>query len=764
MPRQRVPLRGGKMQRAIGQEQSEPNSNVRLADRARQLKKEKKFHEFALIWRELVQTYPKDVQAMNELGGVLVEAGRFQEGLQWFQRTLGIRPDLTGAQINVGVALCRLGRFDEAVSNLKHAIESSPDDATACFNLGLALKSLQRLDEALTWLRRASRLRPSHRDSTLELGRVLQALKRNDEAIQAYQLAHSLKPDCPETLLNLGTLLQETRHFQEAAAAFQKVVSLDPNHFDGWHGLGTALLGAKRHSESLAAFRRAIVLKPGSAAAYCNMSLALMDLDRLEEAIDACRKATFIEPGSGVATFNLGCMLLAAGNFHEGWEAYDYRFAGANRWLLESANAAPWTGEFLHNKTILIIGEQGNGDHLHFCRYLTKLSDLGASVFYIAPTRLCRLLGTLPGSIKLIAEIRENSHFDFQCPLMHLPGLFNRLGYPMPTTTPYLTAEPERVERWKNHIGDNGFRIGIVWQGHNYDGDARSYRLHGLRPLVKIPGVRLISLQIKGGVEQLNNLPSDMHVETLPDFDLGEDGFLDFAAVVEVVDLVITCDTSMAHLAGALGRPVWIALNETSEWRWQRQGSNSIWYPTARLFRQKTKGDWDKVFLDMAEALTHLLQKDPGQSISGFKLPAVELSWGELLDKISILEIKAERMKGPASVVNVKRELEHLKSVIADFSPLPTTLEKERGSLRATNETLWDLEDAVRACEAEQCFDANFVDLARKIYAFNDERASIKKRINAVMKSCFVEEKEYRARGDFASKLSSDSLPKDGNK
>ena len=178
------------------------------------------------------------------------------------------------------------------------------------------------------------------------------------------------------------------RHFQEAATIFRRVVSLDPNNCDGWLGLGAALLGAKRQGESVAAFRRAIALQPGSPVAYCNMALTLMDLDRIEEGIDACRKAIFIEPGSAVATFNLGCMLLAQGNFREGWEAYDYRFAlGTEKWLREEARAAPWTGKSLKEKSILILGEQGNGDHLQFCRYLAKLSDLGATVSYLAPTR-----------------------------------------------------------------------------------------------------------------------------------------------------------------------------------------------------------------------------------------------------------------------------------------------------------------------------------------------------------------------------------------
>jgi tetratricopeptide (TPR) repeat protein len=750
------------MQRAFGKAPGESleapmdaplsNDNEAVIGRARRLLQDKKFEESARVWRELIQKNPKDAESMNELGSALTHAGRFEEGLQWFRRSLEIRPDLNAAKVNAGVALRHLNRPEEAVSSLRDAVASNPDDAAACFNLGVTLKSLERLEEALIWLRRASELRPSHRESLQELGRVLQALKRNHEAIQTYGRAHSLQRDCIQTLMSLGGLLQEVRQFQEAAAAFQKAVSVDPDFCDGWLSLGAALLGARRHADSLAAFRRAIALQPGSAVAYCNMSLALLDLGRVEEAIDACRKAVFIEPGSAVGTFNLGCMLLALGNFREGWEAYDYRFAlGTEKWLREDAHAAPWTGEPLQHKSILILGEQGNGDHLQFCRYLAALSDLGASVTYLAPARLHRLFRTLRGSIKLLDELPQGSRFDFQCPLMHLPGLFNRLGYPMPTSTPYLAAEPERVSRWKNHIGDHGFRIGVVWQGNNYNGDdLRSYPLDALRPLAKISNVRLISLQIKEGTEQLRSLPSDMQVETLPDFDQGEDGFLDSAAAIDVVDLVVTCDTSMVHLAGALGRPVWIALNDTAEWRWQRQRSDSIWYPTARLFRQRARGDWDKVFLDMAKAVTHLLKTSADSSTSHAltpsKLPPVEVSWGELLDKISILEIKSERMRQAASLANVKRELEYLRSVLDDFGPLPPEIDRERASLRAVNEMLWDLEDAVRDCEAKQSFNENFVKFAREIYAFNDQRAGIKKQINVLMKSSLVEEKEFSSR------------------
>ena len=195
--------------------------------------------------------------------------------------------------------------------------------------------------------------------------------------------------------------------------------------------------------------------------------------------------------------------------------------------------------------------------------------------------------------------------FDFQCPLMTLPGIFEQLGLPIPNAIPYLAAEPERIAKWKSRIGEQGFRVGIVWQGNCYDGDnVRSYPLAALRPLAAIPGVRLISLQRDGGTEQLAGLPADVQVEQLDrDYDSGQHGFLDAAAVLGVMDLVVSCDTSMAHLAGALGRPLWIALNEPAEWRWQRHQEDNVWYPTVRLFRQQITGDWDHVFLRMADAL-----------------------------------------------------------------------------------------------------------------------------------------------------------------
>lgn len=731
-----------------------PSSTIdSVRSQASRLEESKNYKAAVQVWQEFIRQHPEDAEAINELGIALVCLGRFEEGLDCFRRALLIRPDLISAKTNAGVALRHLDKIKEAISQFQEVVEATPDDAIACFNLGSTLHSAEQYDQALVWLQKAVDLCPSHAESAQELGKVLLKLERKEEAVEAYRHAISLRPDCVEALLSLGTLLQESKQFDEAATLLDKVVKLRPNEFNGWLAFGSALLGARRHAESLAAFRRALVIQPGSTIGYCNMALALANLGRIEEGIEACQKATFIEPGSPVASFNMGAMLLKLGNFRDGWQAYNYRFAmKEEKWLREEAHAAPWTGEPLAGKSILILGEQGNGDQIQFARYAPALSDIGARVSYLVPERLHRLFRTLGGSLTLLSEIPPNSRFDFQCPLMHLPGLFEKLGLPIPNKTPYLKAEPERVAQWKSRIGDQGFRVGIVWQGHQYDGNnVRSFPLAALRPLAEIPGVRLISLQISDGREQLADLPPDMRVEQLSqDFDAGEHGFIDAAAVIEVIDLVVSCDTSMVHLAGALGRPVWIALNEPSEWRWLRQRSDSIWYPTAKLFRQEASGDWDGVFLRMAEALNELPEPKRSASVNEGARPTessphVDVSWGELLDKISILEIKARRMTSPTSLANVRRELEHLSAVLSGLAP-PLHVEKRRSSLLAINEKLWDLEDAIRACERNQKFDAHFIELARQIYITNDERAKIKQEINASMKSAIVEEKEYQAR------------------
>ncbi|MBV8403910.1 MAG: hypothetical protein JO203_06930, partial [Gammaproteobacteria bacterium] len=309
---------------------------------------------------------------------------------------------------------------------------------------------------------------------------------------------------------------------------------------------------------------------------------------------------------SAGARFNAGVLQLQLGRFEAGWSLYDNRPSA-----LATAGwpQAWWRGEDLRDKTLFVHCEQGLGDAIQFCRYLLLAEARGARVVLSLDDRLRRLLRGLSPTIRFVGPGEKPEHFDFHCPLLSLPGAFATTLETIPGMTRYLSAEPERVAVWRQRLGTEGFRIGICWQGNpnNAQDVGRSPPLEMFAPLAAIPGVRLISLQKYHGLEQLAAGPAGMSIEQLgEEFDSGPDAFIDTAAVMESLDLVISGDTAIVHLAGALGHPAWVALRHVPEWRWLLSGAYSPWYPTLRLFRQSHRGDWAGVFAAMRAALVEL--------------------------------------------------------------------------------------------------------------------------------------------------------------
>ena len=337
---------------------------------------------------------------------------------------------------------------------------------------------------------------------------------------------------------------------------------------------------------------------------------------------------------------------------------------------------------------------------------------------------------------------------------MSLP---HRLGTDLasiPNSVPYLRAEDALIARWRERIGEHGFKIGIAWQGNPQAAidQGRSIPLTEYFALARLPGARLISLQKQDGLDQLTHLSADTKIETLgDDFDSGPDAFIDTAAVMENLDLIITSDTSIAHFAGALGRSTWVALKYVPDWRWLLDREDSPWYPTMRLFRQSERDNWQPVFANMERELRSLLNERKGETNSAHTLrissnPTVQVSWGEFIDKMTILEIKEARLTSSDAVANVRRELTVLRAVqkIHAKSLRLAHLTKE---LKAINEALWEIENQIRAKEAARDFDQGFIDLARSVYFHNDKRGKVKRQIDILMNSEIVEEKQYTAYG-----------------
>jgi hypothetical protein len=387
-----------------------------------------------------------------------------------------------------------------------------------------------------------------------------------------------------------------------------------------------------------------------------------------------------------------------------------------------------------------VLNDHGLGDTIQFFRYLPLMSAAGVDATFVCPPRLRRLLSS-KSKARFVDSPPQGQEFDAQIAISSLPRAFGTRLDTIPAAVPYLAVDPALREMWLKRIGAEGLKVGVVWQG-NPDPEAdrgRSAPLAALVPLTKIAGVRLISLQKGAGEEQLSNLPPSLRVETLgANFDAGPDAFVDTVAVMTCLDLVVTCDTSVAHLAGALAVPVWVSLKSDAEWRWLTGRADSPWYPTMRLFRQTRRGVWSDVFEAMAGELAQLAERRTNP-----RMVSTPGSLGELIDKITILRIKAERIGEPDKLANVHRELNLLERSAREHDLSGPSIDLLTDQLAAVNRRLWTIEDALRACEREGEFGPRFVTLARSVYRENDTRAAIKRAINTLASSALIEEKSY---------------------
>lgn len=362
---------------------------------------------------------------------------------------------------------------------------------------------------------------------------------------------------------------------------------------------------AGRFADALAAYVAAIELSPQSPFLYYNAGNVLRQLGRPGEALARYDEAVALAPEFAIAQHNRALCFLEMGDLVTGYRAYEWRKSCPG--FVDPRYGLPrqWAGEAIAGKSLFIYPELYQGDLMQFGRYALLAQQAGARVRLAAPQAMHALLRTMSPAIELLAADAAPSDYDYACALMSLPAAFGTTVRTVPHGI-YLHAEPERIARWRARIGADGFKIGVAWQGSPLAVD-RSFPLAAAAALARVPGVRLISLQKHAGLEQLASLPDGMVVETLgEDFDPGPDAFVDTAAAMHACDLVVVPDTSVVHLSAAQGLRTWLALNEPGDWRWLQGRSDSPWYPTVRIFRQPSRGDWPSVFEAMAKALPGL--------------------------------------------------------------------------------------------------------------------------------------------------------------
>ncbi|MBS0364471.1 MAG: tetratricopeptide repeat protein [Proteobacteria bacterium] len=598
---------------------------------------------------QAVRLARQDAGAHADLGAALEAVGREGEALECFERATTLDPNLVAAHHNQAVLLARQGQHERALQSLDRALALQPHKAALHGNRGNALKALGRLPEAAESYSLALALEPGNpatlhnravvhallgkhtealrdydalaaqgQESGADLigrGAALVALRRYDEALAPLERATKLLPGEAEAHIQCGMALLNVERNAEAVESFDRALALRPDVPEVLNNRGIALTVTGRLSEALSSFIRSSVLDGNTADTHTNLGIVLKSLGRPLEAATSFDRALALKPNDASARFALAFLYLSLGEFARGWPLYEARFdVPALGNPARRFNAPRWRGsEPLSGKTLLVHAEQGLGDVIQFCRYLPLLTAQGAVVVFEVMPSLEALLATLPGAIRIIGRGEPAPPIDYYCPLLSLPHALKTRFDTIPAPVPYLAAQPERIARWAQRLRAlPGMRVGIAWQGNLQVeklvwARGRSIPLAALEPLARLRGVSLVSLQKGPGLEQLRQVPfADRIVDLSSELDSGADAFLDTAAVMAGLDLVVSSDTAIAHLAGALGRPVWTALNASPEWRWLLKCDDSPWYPTMRLFRQTTAGDWSGVVDEISAALQAL--------------------------------------------------------------------------------------------------------------------------------------------------------------
>lgn len=526
------------------------------------------------IYREVLQHAPTHFDALHLLGVLALQAGRSEAGVELIANAIKQNPNSWGAHNNLGNGLRELGRFDAALGSFERAIALGPDFAEAHNNRGMVLQNLQRGDDALASFARAIALKPDYAEAHNNRGVMLQQLQRPTEARASFDAAVALRPDYAAAHYNRGTVLQELRLFEEALASLDRTIALQPDH----------------------------------AAAYNNRGLVLQELGRLDDAIASFAKTIALKPDYAEAYVNQSVCLLQLGRFEQGWPLYEWRKKTEQPFGNRSFAQPLWLGkDDISNRTVFLHWEQGLGDTIQYARFAKLLKARGAEVVMSVQQPLHRLLAHMDAGVRVIYQDEVPATFDFHCPLMSVPLALGTRPENIPAGEPYLFADETLRDAWRARLRPKTKpRVGMVWSGgpqHKNDRQ-RSIDLSTFASLLS-PDVHWISLQKELRESDVAALAQLAHVERH-----GEQlhDFADTAALIDHLDLVIAVDTSVAHLAGAMGKPVWILLPYNADWRWLSDRGDSPWYPTARLFRQDSTRSWSAVMTHVRSALDEFVR------------------------------------------------------------------------------------------------------------------------------------------------------------
>jgi len=579
----------------------------------------------------------RHIDTLLQQAVALQQNAAFTEAEELYREILELRPKHFDAIQLLGTLALQSGRLQEGIGLLKKAIAINAMQAPIHSNLAFAFNALHQYKEGLASANRALTLQPGFADALNNRGNALAGLDMPGEALINFDRAIALKPEFAQAWSNRACVLRDLGHPDQALASCDQAITLQPHYAEAWSNRANALSDLSRPEEARLSYLRAIECAPELADIWNNLGLTLADLNQREEALLSYERALALKPDYAEAHWNQSLCLLQMGRLEAGWQKYEWRWERSRIKPSQRVfEQALWRGDFsINGKTILLHAEQGLGDTLQFCRYATMVAKLGACVLLEVPPELMRLLANLDGMTQLIEQGQPLPAFDCHCPLLSLPLAFKTELATIPGTTPYLFADLDAAQRWGTRLAAEApaaLKVGLVWAGGNRPhvaelrkNDARrSITLNQLRPILDLPDIQFYSLQKGPAAQQLGQqlmpqIESPLEPQTEPmqaqqrlirpiiDYTDELEDFADTAALVANLDLVISVDTSTAHLAGAMGKPVWILNRFDTCWRWMLEREDSPWYPDVRLFRQPALGDWGSVIQAVRDALAALL-------------------------------------------------------------------------------------------------------------------------------------------------------------
>jgi tetratricopeptide (TPR) repeat protein len=537
----------------------------------------------------------------ENIGLCLLQLGEFEKAENYFNKAVLLDQDYVNAYANLASVLQMQGKYEKAILNYRKYLSLIPDNPDIYNNIGLAFEAEGKYQEAENSFRQAIMLDQTKAVFFNNLASVLQNQYKYEESISCFNKAISLDQSDPDFFNNLAFSYQSLEQYDKAVENYLKAISIFPSNPDFFSNLGSVSEAMGNHSGAIDNYQKAIQLAPDREKYYYNLAVSLEKTGEYQQAINNYLQAIRIKPDYADARWNLSLVLLLTGEFKTGWKEYEWRF------LAESAenmfsDKPRWNGIDPAGKSICIKHEQGLGDAIQFCRYLKLLKENGAKVVFECHPELKGLFKSLEGYDFLTWKNdrpAERPEYDFYLPLITLPLIFETTNDSIPASIPYLKADPELNEKWQQELSKfNGPKVGIVWSGNpqNKNNKKRSFPLSYFYELAEKLNIKFFSLQKGPASEQLK---SD---ERIIDLAANINDFTDTAAIINNLDLVISVDTAVAHLAGAMGKKVWLLLPFTPDWRWQLKRSDSPWYPTMELFRQPAEDDWDSVFDKLSEA------------------------------------------------------------------------------------------------------------------------------------------------------------------